>query len=77
MELDLTSRSARSSIFVGMVRDDAALALAGGCGISRLMQLESEEDASSVVSEDASEVGSQASMALWRLVIVHKHKRVD
>ena len=47
-----SSRSARSSIFVGMVRDDAVLAPASGGDIS----------ASSVVSEDASEVGSQSSL---------------
>ena len=49
-----SSRSARSSIFVGMVRDDAVLAPASGGDISI--------SASSVVSEDASEVGSQSSL---------------
>jgi len=49
-----SSRSARSSIFVGMVRDDAVLAPASGGDISI--------SASSVVSEDTSEVGSQSSL---------------
>ena len=46
-----------------MVRDDVVLAPAGGWWLDQLINadLESEEDASFVVSEDASEVGSQAS----------------